>query len=120
MEFGSTAKILVLGYTPYQIKDERTGAVTSGTTVRYLFWGDHGESLQSVFTDPSVAGGVAPAKVSLPYESRNDILKAPAVYNGDFIMSVGSDGKPVLKLQAVKYLCDVEFKEVLSKDSPSK
>lgn len=120
MEFGSTAKILVLGYTPYQIKDERTGAVTSGTTVRYLFWGDHGESLQSVFTDPSVAGGVAPAKVSLPYEARINIGKAPAIYDGTFIMSVGSDGKPVLKLQDVKYFCDLDVKELHTKDTPGK
>lgn len=120
MEFGSTAKILILGYTPYQIKDERTGAVTSGTTVRYLFWGENGESLRSVYTDPAYAGGVAPAKVSLPYESRNDILKAPAIYNGSFTMSIGSDGKPVLKLQAVKYFCDLEVKELCSKDSPTK
>lgn len=105
----SFAKILVLGYTPYQIKDERSGEVTSGTTVRYLFWGENGEALKSAYTNPDTAGGVAPAKVSLPYDSRIKIGKAPAIYSGSFVMSVGSDGKPILKLCDLEYLQDVDF-----------
>lgn len=116
----SVAKILLLGYTPYQIKDERTGAVTSGTTVRYLFWGENGEALTSAYTNPDTAGGVAPAKVSLPYDSRIKIGRAPAIYSGSFVMSVGSDGKPVLKLNDLEYLQDIDFTAAVAPAAPKK
>lgn len=108
MEMTSKAKILVLFANAYDMKDE-AGKQVSGTTVHYLFWGENGEQFApQVSANTSAPVGYQRAKCSLPFNSRNDIPYAPAVYEGDFVMSVGSDGKPVLKLSAVKFLSKIE------------
>lgn len=113
MELTNKAKILVLFANQYQITDEKTGEVTnSGTSVHYLFWGEAGENLitQSEW-DASKSVGMQRAKVSLYFDARTKIPLAPAIYEGSFEFSVGSDGKPVLKLIDVAYVANVEMKE---------
>ena len=40
------------------------------------------------------------------------IVSAPALYEAEFEMSVGSDGKPVLKIVDLDYVCDVSMTPV--------
>lgn len=110
MEVKTKAKILVLFANAYSMLDGQ-GRPMSGCSVHYLFWGENGEQLltQSVW-DPTKPVGIQRAKCSISMELREKIPVAPAIYEGDFLMSVGGDGKPVLKLQDIAYVSNVEFK----------
>ena len=103
--------ILVLFANSYEMKDE-SGRLVSGCTVHYLFWGDKGSNLfcrsESNISKPV---GLQRAKCSVDFGLRQNIMVAPAIYEGTFEMSVGSDGKPVTKLVDLHYKCNVEMKE---------
>ena len=111
MEFTSKSKILVLFANAYEMKDDQ-GNVVKGCSVHYLFWGEHGEQMieQSQW-DPTKSVGVQRAKCSLDFDIRKKIPIDPAIYEGEFIMTVGGDGKPVLKLQDVAYVSNVQMRE---------
>lgn len=111
MEFTSKSKILVLFANAYDMKDE-TGRSVTGCSVHYMFWGEKGEQLieQSEW-DVTKSVGIQRAKCSLDYDIRKKIPVAPAIYEGTFMMTVGGDGKPVLKLTDVAYFSNVEMKE---------
>ncbi len=107
----TNAKILVLFANKYEMLDEQ-GVKRSGCTVHYLFWGKHGEKLEAVDTiDINLPVGVQRAKCSVDAALRVKMPYAPAIYEGSFVMSVGSDGKPVLKLVDVAFVCNVKMEE---------
>ena len=110
-EITTKAKILVLFANAYSMTDDN-GRPMSGTTVHYLFWGENGERMlpQSVW-DTTKPVGLQRAKCSIDYDARTKIPVAPAIYEGDFYMAVGGDGKPGRKLRDVSYVCNVELKE---------
>lgn len=110
-EISTKAKILILFANAYQMTDD-SGRHMQGCTVHYLFWGENGERMltQSVW-DPNKPVGLQRAKCSIEMQLREKIPVAPAIYEGDFFMTVGGDGKPVMKLRDVAYICNVEFKE---------
>lgn len=110
-EISTKAKILLLFANAYEMTDDN-GRYMSGCTVHYLFWGEYGERMatQSVW-DLSKPVGLQRAKCSLDKSLREKIPVAPAIYEGDFYMAVGGDGKPVMKLRDVAYVCNVECKE---------
>lgn len=111
LDMGIKAKILVLFANAYDMKGEN-GEPVSGCSCHYLFWGENGETMipqsESDF-DKSV--GQQRAKVNLPYAMREKLQVVPAIYEGAFTMTTGSDGKPVMKLLDVAYLCDVSMVE---------
>lgn len=96
-------KILVTFANQYDVDNSR------GTTLNYFFWGENGEAFKTT-GNPTGAVGYQRAKNTLPYEMREKITWAPAIYNAEFEMSVGSDGKPVMKVKDLEYFCDVEIK----------
>ena len=55
----------------------------------------------------------------MPKSARADVVMVPGVYEAEFEMSIGSDGKLVSKPVALHYVGDVEFnltmREVLDK-----
>jgi hypothetical protein len=51
--------------------------------------------------------GQRPAKGNLDPELFGKIKKAPAIYEAEFDMRIGSDGKPVLRIMNLDYLEDV-------------
>lgn len=111
MEFSNKTDILVLFANAYDLKDD-SGKQVQGCSVHYLFWGDKGSAFaHQSETDNSKPVGYQRAKVSLPFEARAKLAIAPAIYEGTFSMTVGSDGKPVMKLVDVAYKCNVEFQE---------
>lgn len=107
------AKVLIMSAVPYDMVSESTGEKVSGCTVQYYFIGEQGEGLASVedFTGGSI--GYQRSKVSLPYEMRNELNVVPALYNGEFSMKVGSDGKPVLTMKDVELICPVDFESMI-------
>lgn len=109
-ELNTKAKILILFANTYDMLDEKQQQRT-GYTVHYLFWGEDGEQFftQSEW-DPNKPVGIQRAKCSIDMSLRAKIPFAPAVYEGDFRMTVGSDGKPVLKLCDVAYVSHIDVK----------
>lgn len=105
----SHARILVLYASTYDMLNERQDKVT-GCTVRYLFWGEGGEALweQSEW-DPRKPVGVQVAKCSIDIAMREKIPVAPALYDGDFEITTGGDGKPVMRLRNIAYVSNVRI-----------
>lgn len=110
-EVTTKAKILVLFANTYNMLNERQEQM-KGCTIHYIFWGENGERLatQSEW-DVSKPVGIQRAKCSIDDSLRVKVPLAPALYEGEFIMTVGSDGKPVLRLQDLAYVANVEMKE---------
>lgn len=104
MELTTRARILLLYANTYDMLDEKQQQKT-GCSVHYLFYGDSGEQIatQSEY-DTSRPVGYQRAKCSIEMALRSKIPYAPAIYDGEFVMSVGSDGKPVLKLRDVAFV----------------
>lgn len=103
-ELTTRARILVLYAKTYDMLDEKQQQKT-GCSVHYLFYGDSGEQIatQSEY-DVSRPVGYQRAKCSIEAALRSKIPYAPALYDGEFVMSVNGDGKPVLKLRDVAYV----------------
>jgi hypothetical protein len=106
----SKTNILVLFANQYDMLNEKQQQMT-GCTVNYLFYGESGEALteQSEY-DTSKSVGIQRAKCSADASIRAKIPIAPAIYEGTFEMRVGGDGKSVLRLVDVAYICNVDFK----------
>ena len=95
-------KILVMYANEYDVDGNK------GTTINYFFFGENGEMLKPQFA-PNGQVGYQRAKVSLPWDKRAKIIKAPAIYDAELEMSVGSDGKPVMKVVNLDFVGDVSF-----------
>lgn len=106
----SKAKILLMYANEYSLQDEN-GRQVSGCTINYFFYGEHGEAMKPQ-EGANGAIGYQRAKCSLPQEVRFSVIKAPALYEADFEMSIGSDGKPVMKVVGLQYLSDVSITAV--------
>lgn len=106
----SKTNILILFANAYDMLNEKQQQMT-GCSIHYLFFGESGEALyeQSEW-DVSKPVGVQRAKCSADASVRSRITIAPAIYEGTFEMRVGGDGKPVLRLVDVAYICNVDFK----------
>lgn len=103
------AKILILFANNYDMLDER-GSARTGCSIRYLFWGENGEKLMEESQwDVSKPVGVQCSKASIDATLRVKIPIAPALYEGDFLLATGGDGKPVLKLQDVAYVSNIRI-----------
>lgn len=97
-------QIILLYASKYSIVDEKTGVINDGVTCNYYFNTDlHAEDNQNG------SKGTRPAKGSLPISLFNKIVSAPGLYDAEFEMNVGSDGKPVLKIVDLDYVCDVSI-----------
>lgn len=111
MEMTSKMNILITYAKSYDIKEEGKEAMR-GVTVNYFFFGNEGEQIKPMHSlKPDEAIGYQRGKVSLDYEMRGKIPCAPGIYEGDFIMAIGADGKPVLKLVDVQFLKAFEIKD---------
>lgn len=106
----SKSNILILFANSYDMLTEDKKKM-AGCSIHYLFFGSAGEPLleQSEW-DVSKPVGIQRAKCSADSSVRAKIPIAPAIYEGTFEMRVGGDGKPVLRLVDVAYICNVDFK----------
>lgn len=92
--------IIVLSAHPYRIA-ENGGRVSEGVSVRYLTV----DNLNPVKDGEAV--GTRPAKANVPYYWKDLFISAPAMYEAELTMNVGSDGKPVMTISHIDYLSDV-------------
>lgn len=98
-------KILLLFANKYSIANEVTGVINEGVTLSYYLSTDLKATEN---TNGSV--GMKPAKSSIPIELINKIVKAPALYEASFDMSIGSNGAPQLKVSDLDFVSEVELK----------
>ncbi len=107
-------RILLMYVSPYTIVDDNTRTENSGCSIHYFFWGENGEQLKPVVSESGPIG-YQRAKCSIDLGLRYKMPKAPAVYDAVFEMSVGSDGKPVLKVTDLDFVCDADFRNKSAK-----
>lgn len=103
-------EIILLYAGQYQIVDERTGEINQGVTCNYYF-----NTNLTAEDNTNGTKGTRPAKGTLDFNLMKKVVKAPALYNADFDMSIGSDMKPVLKIKDLEFLDEVQIVPVGSK-----
>ncbi|WP_320990598.1 hypothetical protein [Hungatella sp.] len=99
-------QIILLYAGQYDMDGDRGGRV-QGTSISYYFNVD-------LVAEDNVNGtkGTRPAKSTCEYQLMGKVKKAPALYDAEFSMSIGSDGKPVLKIIDVDYVSDIQITPV--------
>lgn len=85
----------------------------SGLTINYFMFGKNGEGFQPL--QGTGALGQQRAKCSLPADKRSKISWVPGIYNAQMTMSIGSDGKPVLKVEDLDFVSRVSIKKEAEK-----
>lgn len=100
-------RILVMAAMPYDIKND-DGTVNSGITVEYYFFPTD-DSLKPEFFNMEGLTGYRRAKAALQTVVSQNFCTIPAVYDGNFEMTIGSDGKPKLALRDVSLVADIRF-----------
>lgn len=109
-------KVLVMFANDYSMKGE-DGRLIEGCTINYYPWGENGEVLESTFNiGYGSPAGIQRGKGSLPREQRLNIQAVPGIYEAEFEMTVGSDGKFVSKPVALtNFLGKVKMENLLEK-----
>lgn len=103
-------EIILLYAGQYEIVDEKTGVVNRGITCSYYF-----NTVLSAEDNTNGTKGTCPAKGTLDFLLMSKIVKAPALYNATFDMSIGSDMKPVLKIVDLDFIDEVMIVPVSQK-----
>lgn len=75
----------------------------NGLSVEYYFFGKNGEMVTPRVPEDGISG-TRRGKVFMDSQLASKIRFVPGIYDGKFEMSVGSDGKPVLKLVDIDYV----------------
>jgi len=101
---GMTSEIIVFSADAMQ-NVTKDGKI-EGMSVTYTF----NTSFESVCNNPQ-SFGQKPGKIWMDFNRLEKIVSAPAKYIGHFGMKVGSDGKPILVLKDLDYICDVTLME---------
>lgn len=97
-------KILVTFANCYDVEGVR------GMTLNYFFFGENGELLQSINDLSGGPVGYQRAKCSMKFEDRGKISFVPGIYDAEFTMTVGSDGKPALKVADLTFVGKAEIR----------
>lgn len=100
-------RILLMYANEFDMKTE-DGRMLKGCILNYFFFGEHGELLKARY-DQVGNVGFQRAKSNVDYDMRNQVVCAPGVYDAEFEMSVGSDGKPVLKVSNLSFVGEANF-----------
>lgn len=90
-------RVLIMYSGFVDIKAREGHDAVEGLSVEYFFFGDNGEQLESKISADDVAG-IRRGKSFLEPDKLHKVSFIPGIYDGQFEMKVGADGKPVLKL----------------------
>lgn len=103
------SKILVMYAGSYNIPARDGQDANSGLSIEYYFWGENGETLAPKFGADGISG-TRRSKANLNIELFDRKVQfIPAIYEGDFEMKVGSDGKPILNLTDLDFISKVSI-----------
>ena len=94
------SKCILLYANPYSIKDEDTGQINTGVSLRYIL----NDNIQPV--ENGDEKGYKTAKGSLPLEHNKKIKSVPAVYEMDFEMKINAQGQTNMKLVNLDYFAE--------------
>ena len=100
----SNMNVLVMFSNPYELKDDETKEIRRGLSVEYYIYGKNGEGLAPVADSGSGNLGIRRSKCTMDYEMKERLMYVPGIYDGQFEMTVGSDGKPTLKLVDINFV----------------
>lgn len=95
--------VLVVAAWQYDVTDKETGEVNRGTSVRYIT----NNELTPREDTKKTTKGHKPAKASMEFEDYPMFSVAPALYEMDSEVDVGTDGKAYIKPTAFKFLCGI-------------
>ncbi len=110
VELNNTMRILVTYAKTYDMPAEPGRDAMRGCTVHYFFLGQDGREFAPYSEwDTALAVGYQRGKVSLDFPFRAKIPVAPGIYDGEFAMTVGGDGKPVARLVDLKFVEPFRF-----------
>lgn len=101
-------RILLMYANEYDMVSPQTGELVKGCTINYFFSGQNCEMLKTQYASGGSVG-YQRAKCSIDYDKREKIYAVPAIYDAQFMLTVGSDGKPVLKAVDLDYVGEVKF-----------
>lgn len=107
-------KILLMYSGVYDIAAENGHDAVSGISCEYFFYGEQGEMVKSKISADGISG-MRRGKASLNTDILGKITYVPGIYEGSFEMSIGSNGKPVLKLVDVDFLSKVSITPIEEK-----
>lgn len=96
------------------IKAREGHDAVEGVSMEFLFYGEHGEQVEPVVSADGISG-TRRGKSFLKADKVHKVSYVPGIYDGTFEMTVGSDGKPVLKLTDVDFVAPAL---ISMKDSP--
>ncbi len=97
-------KIMVF-FTSYLDMPARDGRdAMQGVSVEYLFFGENGEMVESKVSPDGNCGTRRGKGFLRDASAVNKVSYVPGIYEGTFEMTVGSDGKPVLKLTDIDFV----------------
>lgn len=85
------------------IKAREGHDAVEGVSMEFLFYGEHGEQVEPTVSADGISG-VRRGKSFLKPDKVHKVSYVPGIYDGTFEMTVGSDGKPVLKLVDVDFV----------------
>lgn len=95
-------KAIVTFAFPWRMEDEMNGTVREGLTVHYLMT----DSLTPL-TNEDGSKGYRSAQESIHINNEKNIVKVPGIYEMTYGYTVRR-GKPILKLQELKFISEVE------------
>lgn len=110
-------RILLMYANEFDMKAD-DGRPLKGCILNYFFFGENGELLKAQH-DQVGNVGFQRAKSNVDYDMRKQVYCAPGIYDAEFEMSVGSDGKPVLKVSDLYFVGGVDF-NLIPKDQAKK
>lgn len=104
------------GLVDIKASDGRDGI--EGVSMEFLFYGEHGEQVEPTVSADGISG-TRRGKSFLSSDKVHKVSYVPGIYDGTFEMSIGSDGKPVLKLVDVDFVAPavITAKDDLKKDN---
>lgn len=87
----------------YRMENDNKSGFNEGVSLNYLLT----DSMAPV--DDEASRGVRFSKSSIPLSKSKQVVKVPGLYEADFSMKPGSDGKILLKLDDIKFLSEIEL-----------
>lgn len=95
--------------------DPKTGEMhdaLAGVSMEYFFFGEHGEQLEPKISADGTSG-IRRGKVFIrDPKVINRISYIPGIYDGEFELKVGADGKPMLNLVDVDFVAKASITEM--------
>lgn len=111
-------KILLMYSGAIDMASSDSGERIEGVSMECYFFGENGEQLEPKVVADGVSG-TRRIKSFLSLDKIHKVKYVPGIYDGTFELTVGSNGKPTLKLVDVDYIGKAEITMKNTVASPS-